>query len=157
MHSRAEQPFFVVSLHTCSIFGNWLTVTSFCSWPFRDSMMMFLCPMHHQLQAQRVAIKLLWVHLDNDNVKMMKRKNKKQQHIKTSSIGHSQFASFPKRRMIVRSVVVLPSSKTRHVIIEECTQSLMTQTVLGLDSIKMKSNKSHMRLHHLKNRYWQPQ
>ncbi|KAI2489342.1 hypothetical protein MHU86_25255 [Fragilaria crotonensis] len=61
-------------------------------------------------------------------------------------ISHSQFVSFPKRKMIVRSVVAFQSFKTRHVDIEECMLSLMTRTVLGLDSTWKKPNKLHEKL-----------
>ena len=102
-------------------------------------------------ERRHAAIKLLRVP-DDDDVKVTAKNNNKQQHSKTSLIiSHSQFASFPKQKMIVRSVVVLLGFKTRHIIIEECMPSLMTQTVLGLNSKKTKSNRLRTGLHHLKN------
>jgi hypothetical protein len=98
-------------------------------------------------ERRHTAIKLLRVPNDND-VKVTTKNNNKQQHSETSLIiSQSQFASFPKQKMIVRSVVVLLGFKTRHVIIEECMPSLMTQTVLGLDSKKTKLNRLRTRLH----------
>ena len=92
--------------------------------------------MHHRLLVLQ-AVKLLVLTTDNDSDNMM---NKRLQS-KTYWLSLSPFDSTPKRMMTVKSVVELLNFKTRHAISKGCTPSLMTRTVLGLNSMQMKSNK----------------
>jgi hypothetical protein len=66
-------------------------------------------------------------------------------------LSRSLYFSLLKQKMFVRSVAVLLSFKTRHVITEGCTSRMMTLAVLGLDSIMMKHKKLRWRLHLFKS------
>ena len=145
MCCRIEQHFLMESRHIYSISESCLTVTNYCSEVFSNLMMMLVHQMHHRHQVPQVATPLVKTDVNSD------KKNSQTSYLTTSLLSRSQFASWPEQKTTVRSVIVLLTFKTRHIILEGCMHRLMTITMLGINSIKMKRNNLQKRLLLLNN------
>lgn len=91
--------------------------------------------MQHRLLVQAAAMAP-----SDDNERTLKNQNGL---LEIYLLSLSPSVSLPKQKMFIRSVAILPTFKTRHVITEGCMQRLMTPAVVGLDSIMMKHKKLH--------------